>query len=361
MHALVHFVSRALLTLALTCTFNKPAHAERTLVHEAVIPAPPADVWNAFATSEGLRSWMSPHADIDLRIGGEMRTNYQPEGVIGDKSTIVNQVLAFEPQRMLTIRNTRAPEGFPHADLFQQTWTVIHFDPIEGQPDRTHVRIAGLGWGEGADWDVIYNFFKAGNAQVLDELRAHFQSKDQTADNKADDPQRVMELLGRMVGGEWIHEGKPPAPPGGAAPEGAVFRVRNVVEFGPDGASTLSRGWLGDASGMFMHSACLTWLEPASADGSPRQVRFVNVDQGGAIARGAVRLVDRESLQWEWNSTAPDGKTSQFRVTETFKDNDHYHLQIERQDEHGAWSDMVNADFARVDNAPAEFLKMRGE
>ena len=37
------------------------ALADRTLVSEAVIAAPPADVWKAFTTSEGFESWAVAH------------------------------------------------------------------------------------------------------------------------------------------------------------------------------------------------------------------------------------------------------------------------------------------------------------
>ncbi len=244
-----------ILALLATALVAAPAFADRTLVHEAVVTAPVADVWKAFTTSAGFESWAVAHAEIDLRVGGEMRSNYDPNGTIGDENTIVNEILAFEPERMLSIRNTRTPEGFPDADLFGQTWSVIYFEPENGARDRTHVRIVGLGWGEGADWDVLYNFFNAGNAQTLAELQKKFEPNAMT-----DDPARVMALLGKLAGGEWIHQN--------TMPNGSIFRVRNVIEHGPDGKSLISRGWLGDANGMFEHSGALIWFEPGSPSAS---------------------------------------------------------------------------------------------
>jgi uncharacterized protein YndB with AHSA1/START domain len=342
-------------TLCMILACASPALADRTLVHQATIPAPVADVWNAFPTSEGFESWAVAHAEIDLRVGGEMRTHYDPQGVIGDKHTIVNQILSFEPQRMLSIQNTKAPEGFPHFELFKQTWSVIYFEPVDDLRDRTRVRIVGMGWGEGAEWDALYDFFKHGNAQTLEALRKKFEPN-----AVADDPTRVMALLGKLAGGEWIHEGTP-----AGAPEGTVFRVRNVIEHGPDHKSLIMRGWLGNQDGMSPHSACLVWLEPSEPDsgagsGTGGEVRFRNIDEGSGVVAGSIRLVGCDSVEWDWVRTAPDGGKSRFRVTMGFIAEGRYTLKIDGIADDGAVSTLVQAEFTRVAQAPAEFLKMRG-
>jgi len=324
-----------------------PVLADRTLVHEAVIAAPVAQVWDAFTTAEGFQSWAVPLAEIDLRVGGSIRSNYNPNGTIGDAGTIVNEILAYEPQRMLAIRNTKAPEGFPNAELFTKTWSVLHFEPVDDLRDRTRVRLVGLGYGEGGAWDDLYAFFKAGNAQSLEALRKKFEP-----DGMADDPQRVMTLLGTLAGGEWIHEGSPPG-----APEGTVFRVRNIAEFGPDGKSLIMRGWIGGASGLMPHSACLVWLQPGES-GAPDEVRFRNIDEMSGVVAGSVRLIGPDSVEWDWNRTAPDGGKSQFRVTMHFTAADAYNMKIEVIADNGTVTPMVQADFKRVEKAPAEFMKI---
>lgn len=326
------------------------AAADRTLVNETVINAPVADVWAALTTNAGFESWAVAHADIDLRVGGEMRTHYDPNGVIGDRNTIINTILAYEPQRMLAIRNSKAPEGFPHAELFSRAWTVMYLEPVDGLRDRTRVRFVGMGWGEGEQWDQLYAFFKTGNQQTLEALRKKFDANAMT-----DDPTRVMWLLARLANGEWIHEGTPRG-----APEGSVFRVRNVGEFGPDGKSLMLRGWLGDASGMSPHSACLVWLHPGdSATGQQPEVRFRNIDEQGGVVAGSIRLIGCDSVEWDWPRVAPDGSRTRFRVTMSFTAEDAYGMKIDRIADDGTVSTMVQADFKRVERAPAAFLKMR--
>src|SRR5690349_5860849 len=99
----------ALVALATSPLFAAQALAAdaEPIVAEAVVDAPIAAVWNAWTTADGLRAWLAPHADIDLRVGGLMRSNYNAQGRLGDEGTIENRVLAYEPQRMLAIQVAR--------------------------------------------------------------------------------------------------------------------------------------------------------------------------------------------------------------------------------------------------------------
>lgn len=64
------------------------------IINEEIVDAPVENVWAAWSTSDGLRAWLAPHADIDLRVGGLMRTNYNTSGTLGDPQTIENAILS---------------------------------------------------------------------------------------------------------------------------------------------------------------------------------------------------------------------------------------------------------------------------
>jgi hypothetical protein len=51
-------------------------------VLEIEVPAPVHDVWQAFATSEGLSTWLFPNATVDLRPGGDWLVHF-PGGSTG--------------------------------------------------------------------------------------------------------------------------------------------------------------------------------------------------------------------------------------------------------------------------------------
>ena len=149
-----------------------PAHAGDTIESEGIVNAPVAAVWKAWTTSAGLESWMAPHADIDLRLDGQMRATYDPKGVLGDAGTIENRILAFEPERMLSIRVSKAPESFPFKGAIGKMWTVLYFQPTpEG---KTKLRIVGLGFGSDEESQKMKAFFSQGNAYTLSELQKRF-------------------------------------------------------------------------------------------------------------------------------------------------------------------------------------------
>jgi uncharacterized protein YndB with AHSA1/START domain len=149
-----------------------PVHTAKPQVTEGFINAPVAEVWGLFTTPAGYRKTGVAHAEIDLKIGGEIRSHYDPEGRLGDAETIVNEILAFEPERMLAVRVKQAPASFPHRDALAGTWTVLYFHPAGD--DMTQVRIAGLGYTDSAQSQAVRQFFADGNRWTLEHIAKQY-------------------------------------------------------------------------------------------------------------------------------------------------------------------------------------------
>jgi uncharacterized protein YndB with AHSA1/START domain len=145
------------------------------LVTDAIVEGPVDAVWSALATKEGLESWNVAHAEIELKVGGKMRTHYDPKGRIGDPNTIENTILSFEPQRMLSIQVSNPPVNFPFKNAIKTVWQVIHFEKVG--PSRTRVCIVGLGYGDDAESKKLRGFFDYGNAYTLKKLQDKFTGK----------------------------------------------------------------------------------------------------------------------------------------------------------------------------------------
>ena len=144
------------------------------IVSEAIVEAPLDAVWAAWTTSDGLRSWLAPHATIDLRVGGLMRTNSNPRGALDDPQTIENRVLSYDPGRMLSIKVARAPDAFPFPKAIQEMWTVIYFEEVG--TGHTKVRVVGLGFLPNDESQKMRTFFERGNATTLEGLQRHFSA-----------------------------------------------------------------------------------------------------------------------------------------------------------------------------------------
>jgi len=161
-----------LTALFVALTASLLAAAPSSTVSEGVIAAPVDQVWAAWTTTEGLKAWVAPHADITLELDGRMRTNYSPEGRLGDAGTIENRILAFEPRRMLSIRVAKPPENFPFRERVGEMWTILYFEPTAD--GKTKLRIVGLGFGADETAQKMRAFFQAGNDYTLTMLQKRF-------------------------------------------------------------------------------------------------------------------------------------------------------------------------------------------
>ena len=157
--------------VVMACGYVRAQEAS-PIAHEGIVEAPLDQVWAAITTSEGLRSWLAPHAEIDLRVGGLMRTNYNAQGQLGDPQTIENAILSFEPQRMISIKVAKPPANFPFPNAVRGMWTVMYFSAVG--PNRTNVREVTLGLGSEPESQRMRAFFDQGNATTLSQLQRRF-------------------------------------------------------------------------------------------------------------------------------------------------------------------------------------------
>ncbi|HLJ49032.1 MAG TPA: SRPBCC domain-containing protein [Bryobacteraceae bacterium] len=138
---------------------------EKALIFEVTVPARRAEVWQAFTTSEGLSTWLTPGAVVELQKGGEWTAHF-PGGKTGGGT-----ILSFVPEEQLTMA-ALAPEAFPTVRA-ERTTARFEFS-VEG--DATRVRLIQTGWKSGPEWDKAYNYLAQGNVQLLETLRQRFVS-----------------------------------------------------------------------------------------------------------------------------------------------------------------------------------------
>lgn len=173
MHASFRIFLMALVAVAtLVPPLPREARAAEPLVAEAIINAPLAVVWQAFATREGYESVGLPHAAIDLRMGGLVQVQPDPKGSLGDKGTPVSEILAYEPERLLSLRVRQAPAGFPDGRAFANTWSIVYFAPLGAE--MTHVRVAGFGFNEGPAAAELAKFFEQDQVAQMRRLEKHY-------------------------------------------------------------------------------------------------------------------------------------------------------------------------------------------
>ena len=144
---------------------TKQASPEKALILEVNIPAARSEVWKAFTTSDGLSTWLTPGAVVELKKGGEWTAHF-PGGKTGGGT-----ILDFIPEEALTL-SAMAPERFP---AVRAERTIAKFEFLREGP-ATVVRLTQTGWKSGEEWDAAYEYLAKGNAQLLETLRRRFES-----------------------------------------------------------------------------------------------------------------------------------------------------------------------------------------
>ncbi len=145
-------------------TVVKVATPRKELQFSVVVPASVNDVWAAFSTSAGLKTWLWSDAAVDLRNDGDWIVHY-PGGKTGGGT-----IVSFEPGKRMTMR-AMAPEQFPTVRK-ERTTAVFGFEAVDAS--HTKVTLVQYGWKEGKEWDDAYEYLSTGNAQLLEQLRTRF-------------------------------------------------------------------------------------------------------------------------------------------------------------------------------------------
>jgi uncharacterized protein YndB with AHSA1/START domain len=163
----------------------------RTISLEATVDAPPEAVFARWTTDEGLKTFFAPKAVVEPRAGGRYEIvflpNADPEG--DSAGTKGARILRWEPNRALSFEwftfqsrdlSAQAPPGATGPPIVPAeravrpipTWVDLTFEPVAGQPGKTHVRLAHRGFKTGGKWDESFQYFWRAWATVLGRLGA---------------------------------------------------------------------------------------------------------------------------------------------------------------------------------------------
>lgn len=150
------------------------ADGVRTLQHQVILSATPAQVFDAFTTVDGLRAWAVPFAAVDFKVGGIWESSYSLSGRAGDAGNIKNRYLAYVPGRMVAFQAVAAPPTFQHPEVLTDVFTVAEIEGVsEG---KTRLTLSMVGYRSGREFDAVYELFLRNNAWSLEQLQKRFVS-----------------------------------------------------------------------------------------------------------------------------------------------------------------------------------------
>jgi len=153
----------------ITSSIDSSYPGELVLIQEFSVKAPLKAVWDAYTTREGWESWAVPLAEIDFRVGGYIKSNYNPDGRIGDSNTIVIHIINYVPERLITLQAEISENfpGFMRKDA-KDFYNVICFEELE--PGLTRVQSYGIGYKSSEKYLALMNFFVEANEMSLRKL-----------------------------------------------------------------------------------------------------------------------------------------------------------------------------------------------
>jgi len=144
---------------------------DRIIRGEIIINASIDEVWDAWTTEEGIKSFLAPACNIDVRFDGPYEILFDPEVERGKRGAEGVRILALEPKKMLSL-TWNAPPDLPEVRK-QWTHVVIRFHEVTKR--QTKVTLAHDGWGEGKEWDQAFEYFtRAWLDVVLPRLKHRF-------------------------------------------------------------------------------------------------------------------------------------------------------------------------------------------
>src|SRR5688500_14045756 len=176
----------ALLTAAAPATATAPlslqpvteqvrseADGTSTLSHVVIVPASPEQVWEAFPTVDGWKTWAVPVAWSEPEQPQVIETSYNPAAKPGDAMNIENEFTARVPGQKLVFHTIKAPAGFPHFDALRRVTQTFELTP---DGNGTRVSLTGTGYTNDEPGQAVLAFFKGGNRVSLEMLRDRFAS-----------------------------------------------------------------------------------------------------------------------------------------------------------------------------------------
>jgi len=146
----------ALTLAALSCAASAQAQLRPMIYAEETIDLPRADVWEDWATAEGIESFFGQKAIVEMQPGGKYYISFDENQPEGSRGNDYGQVLGFQYENMLHVTWSMPPympKIRPHLTSLQ-----LEFNRVDD--DTTQLRIFHTGFGDSEAWDEGIAYFE---------------------------------------------------------------------------------------------------------------------------------------------------------------------------------------------------------
>jgi uncharacterized protein YndB with AHSA1/START domain len=145
-----------------------------TLVQEFTVNTSVENTWAAYTTSKGWEAWVAPLADVDLKPGGTIRTNYNKDGELGDSTTNYLTIVNYVENYFITLQAQERKE-WPQflKDDGPNLYNVITFEPAGKGSCR--VISYGMGYKQTQEHANVLGYFIKANEGLLRKLITYLE------------------------------------------------------------------------------------------------------------------------------------------------------------------------------------------
>ena len=158
----------------ITSEIIKTEAEEMILFQKVNIKASIKDVWEAYTTNEGWKSWASPVVEIDLKNGGTIKTHYDKNSKVGDPGTNTLHIVNYVPERVLTLKaelSERWPEVMKEDD--GKLMNVIVFQEL--QDNSALILSYGVGYRDLPAYHDLMKLFIPANEGLFKKLKNYLE------------------------------------------------------------------------------------------------------------------------------------------------------------------------------------------
>ncbi len=147
--------------------------SDKIIRKEVVVKAALGDVWRAWTTTDGVKSFFSSEARVELYTGGPFEIYFMHDAPYGLKGSEDCKILSYIPNELLCFE-WNAPSDFGKLrDI--KTQVALRF---ENSGDvGAKVSLAHYSWGKTEKWDKLYDYFDSAWSYVLNNLKKSFEEK----------------------------------------------------------------------------------------------------------------------------------------------------------------------------------------
>ena len=147
---------------------------ERYILVEIIVNGNIEEVFKAWTTEEGVKSFFAPECDIDLKVDGTYNIYFFPYEEPGKRGAEGIRIFALEPNKMFSFSWGAPRLLFPNVKK-QRTLVVLKFEDLGN--NKTKLILHQTGWGDGEEWDKAFEYFEnAWENVVLKRLQDRFNN-----------------------------------------------------------------------------------------------------------------------------------------------------------------------------------------